>query len=435
MQKRREILLNSWAARGRRAGAVLALASLLVFTALASHFLLLQRGTMARIVATSTPIAASTPASTLAQTPASSPFLYFVLKQNNGFVLARAHADANNQPTGTPQTLAIFDDAFGQSPADNVISLQISPDDRYLAIDGTHSDCELLWIFDTLNLKLNREPANVSGTFLHWLPGANGLFLYRPILPLGLATTNWKPGLWLGNAATDTFTNIAIPVPSTSLIDAIGSPDDSQILFSSSGGLGLGSDIWTVDLSGLHLDHLLRLADNAQSIAGMFTWSPDGQSIAYERLDDSPTPFLAAGLWLMDRHGSHQRLLAQADGGHGFRLSWSPDSQKIAFVTRTNLTASLADQSIQALQSAVDVVDVANGRVWSVASPLETGVQINANPSWNANGTQITFAAYNPLNPVLGGNVRYWSVQANQTSLHPSAVQVSPTITHVIALG
>jgi len=406
----------------------------IICAALLSHFLLFQSGVMAHIVATSTPTSA--PTSTLTPTPSSSPFLYFVLKQNNGFVLARAHADTNNQPTGTPQTLALFDDAFGQSPADTVISLQISPGGRFLAIDGSHSDCELLWIFNTQNLKLSREPANVSGTFLHWLPDANGLFLYRPILPLGLDTTDWKPGLWLGNAETDTFTNIAIPVPSTSLVDAIGSPDDSQILFSTSGGLGLGSDIWTVDLDGLNLDHLLSLADNAaQSVAGMFTWSPDGQSIAYERLDDSPTPFLPAGLWIMDRKGGHQRFLAQADGGHGFLLRWSPDSQKIAFVTRTNLRASLADQSIQALQSAVDVVNVASGRVWSVASPLETGVQINANPTWNASSTQITFAAFNPLNPDIGGNVRYWSVQANQTSLHPSAVQVSPTIAHVVALG
>lgn len=435
MRKRREILLNSRAVRIRQACAGTALAGVTICAALISHFLLFQGGVMAHIVATSTPTSAPTSASTLTPTPAVSPFLYFVLKQNNGFVLARAHADANKQPTGTPQTLALFDNAFGQSPADNVISLQLSPDDRYLAIDGSHSDSELLWIFDTQNQKLIREPANVSGTFLHWLPGTSGLFLYRPILPLGLDTTNWKPGLWLGDAITDTFKNIEIPTPSTFLVDAIGSPDDSQILFSTSGGLGLGSDIWTVDLSGLHLDHLLRLADSAQSVAGMFTWSPDGQSIAYERLNDSPTPFLAAGLWIMDRKGGHQRFLAQADGGHGFLLRWSPDSQKIAFVSRTNLRASLADQSIQALQSAVDVVNVASGRVWSVASPLETGVQINANPTWNANSTQITFAAFNPLNPDIGGNVRYWSVQANQTSLHPSAVKVSPTIAHVIALG
>ena len=105
--------------------------------------------------------------------------------------------------------------------------------------------------------------------------------------------------------------------------------------------------------------------------------------------------------------------------------------RKIAFVARTNPTASMADQSPQALQSAVDVVDVSNGHVWSVASPMETGVQINANPTWSADSSRITFAAFNPLNPELGGNVRYWSAQVNPTAIHPSAVPLSQPITHV----
>lgn len=424
--------MNSRVARWRRALAGIVLAGLTVFAALTSHFLLFQAGAlMAHTSSTSTP--------TLTPASPGSPYLYFVLKQSGGFVLARAHADTNNQPTGTPLVVASFDDAFGQSTADTIISLQTSPDGRYLAIDGTHSDGELLWIFDTLNLKLMREPANVSGTFLHWLPNTSGLFLYRPILPLGpdapLDAANWHPGLWLVNAATNAFTNIDIHLPSSFLVDAIPSPDGSQIIYSTSNGLGMGSDIWTVGLNGQHAVHLLQLANGAQSIAGMFTWSPNGQHIAYERLDDSPTPFLPAGLWVMDRQGGNQRLLAQADGGHGFLLRWSPDGNKIAFVARTNISASMADQSIQALQSAISVVDVSSGRVWSVASPLETGVQINTNPTWSANSAQITFAAFNPLNPEIGGNVRYWSVQANRTGIHPNLVQVSPTITHVIALG
>ena len=391
--------------------------------------MLFQKNATAHIVATATP------------PPVSSPYLYFVLKQNNGFVLARSLAGTNSQPTDPPQVVANFDDDFGQSTADSVIALQISPDGFYVAIDGTHSDGELLWIFDTRGMTLKREPANVSGTFLHWLPATSGLFLYRPILPLGptstpVNTTDWDPGLWIGNALTDAFTNIDIRLPSTDLVDALGSPDGSQIIYSTCDGLGKGSDIWKVDLDGLHLEHLLRLADDdPQDIAGMFTWSPDGQSIAYERLDDSPTPFLPAGLWVMDRNGGNQRRLAQADGGHGFLLRWSPDSTKIAFVARTNLKASMADQSMQALQSAVDVVNVSNGRVWSVASPMETGVQINVDPAWSANSSQVTFAAFNPLNPEFGGSVRYWSAQVNPTGIHPSAVAISQPIAHVIALG
>lgn len=166
----------------------------------------------------------------------------------------------------------------------------------------------------------------------------------------------------------------------------------------------------------------------------MFSWSPDGKQIAYERLNDSPTPFLPASLWVMDRQGNNQRMLAQADGGHGFTLRWSPDSSKIAYVARVNLNVNGADQSVQALQSSVNVVEVASGRVLQIASPAQTGMQINANPAWNANGKQISFAAYNPLNPRLGGTVHYWSAQIRPAGVHPSLAQVSPAITHVIAL-
>jgi len=439
MRKKQDRHFSSRGAQWWRALAGMALAGLTVCAALASHFLLFQSGALAHNSDPSTPTPALLQTATQAPAPENSPYLYFVLKQDGGFVLARAHAGQNNQPADTPQTVASFDGAFGASTADSVISLQISPGGRYLAIDGTHSDAELLWIFDTLTSSLRREPAGVSGTFLHWLSNASGLFLYRPVLPLGpgapLNTADWNPGLWVGNAALGTFMNINLHLPSTFLVDATVSPDGLCIVYSTSRGMGLGSDIWSIDARGHHQAHLLHLSNSGQSVAGMFTWSPDGQHLAYERLDDSPTPFLPAGLWIMDRQGSNQRLLAQADGGHGFALHWSPDSKKIAFVARINSATPAADQSTQALQSAIKVVDVASGHVWPVASPAQTGVQINASPAWSANSQQITFAAFNPLNPELGGTVRYWCVQARPAGIHPSVVAVSPAIEHVIAPG
>lgn len=430
MRKRRDILLNSREARGRLLVAI-ALAGLTICAALLSHILLFSGGATAHVSSPPTPVATS------------KSYLYFVLKQGDAFVLARARAGADDQPTDSPQILASFDDGFGESSGDSVISLQLSPDTRFLAIDGTRSDGEFLWIFDTSRKTLKREPANVSGTFLHWLSKDEGIFLYRPILPLGPdaplkgAGDDWNPGLWIGNALTDTFTNIDIHMPASLLVDAISAPDDSEIIYSTSSGMGMGSDIWSVDLRGGHRVHLLQLSDDddddAQDIAGMFSWSPDGQSIAYERLDDGPTPFLPAGLWLMDRQGGHQRLLAEVDGGHGFSLRWSPDSTKIAFVARTNPSVSMADQTTQALQSAIQVAEVSSGHTWTVASPAETGVQMNVNPTWDANSSQITFAAFNPLNPVIGGSVRYWSAQVKPKGARPQAVQVSQAITQVVA--
>lgn len=438
MRKRRGIQLNSRIARWRGILVGLVLIGLAASSVLLSQFVLLQRGATAQRTDVSAPV--STPAPPSARGPDGGRYLYFVLKQPSGFVLARAREGINNQPVEAPQVIVAFDNAFGQSIADNVVSFQTSPDGRYIAIDGTHSDGELLWMFDTVDQSLKREPPSVSGTFLHWLPNSDGLFLYRPMFPLGpgapLERANWHPGLWLGNAANGTFTNIDIPQPASFLVDAVASPDGSRIIYSTSSGLGQGSDIWSVTRRGMHVEHLLTLAEDAQRIAGMFSLSPDGRSIAYERLDDSPAPFLPAGLWVMDLNGGHQRLLAQADGGHGFTLRWSPDSSRIAFVARINPGTSTANQNTQMLQSGVNVVDVASGRVWPVAGPTATGLQINVNPVWSADGRQITFTAFNPLNPVIGGTVHYWSVQAGPVNgVRPSVVQVASPVTHVIAPG
>jgi WD40 repeat protein len=365
------------------------------------------------------------------------PYLYYVLKRPEGFVLARAHAGASRQPLESPHVVASFGDGFGRITADAIVSLQVSPDGRYMAIDGTHTDEESVWVFDTHRLTLALQPASASGTFLHWLPGAGEIFLFRPMFPRGpdapLTGGIWQPGLWEVNAVTGAISNIDIHAPAALLVDAVPSPDGAQMIYSTCAGSGLGSDIWHMDVRSGRQTHILQLSAEGHNIAGLFAWAPGGQTVAYERLADSPEPFLSADLWVMNPQGGAQRFLARADGGHGFAVSWSPDGQKIAFVTRANSAEHAADQSTQALESAIDVVDVHSGQVWTVAGQAQTGVQINADPTWSPVGAQITFAAFNPLNPALGGTVRYWTATATPTPVLPAATPLSPAITHVIA--
>lgn len=364
-------------------------------------------------------------------------YLYYVLKGPDGFTIARAREGTNHQPLEAPHSLVAFSDAFGQTTADAVLSLQLSPDGRYLAIDGTRSDCELVWILDTRALTLSREPATASGTFLHWLPGASAAFLFRPMFPLGpdASPVNgiWQPGLWKVDAATGQHTNLDIHMASAFLVDAIVSPDEKRIIYSTTTGIGEGSTIWSIDSDGRGQTRLLQLTDLPQSIAGMFSWSPNGQMLAYERLADSPTPFLPASVWTMNSDGSHQHYLAEGDGGHGFALSWSPTGKAIAFVSRTNLTADLANLRAQSLESAVEIVDVNSGKVNSLAGPVQTGMQINTNPVWSADGSHITFLAFNPLNPEFGGSPRYWSVGAGDAQITPDAVLLTTPLMHVVA--
>jgi len=367
-------------------------------------------------------------------------YLYYAVKQSNGFVLARAAKGSAGQPLAAPLPIAQFGNGFGQSESDVIFSIQLSPDGRYLAIDGTQDHGEQVWIFNIQQNQLVLTPANVMGNFLHWLPGASRhSFLYRPMFPLGPNapedSNGWNPGLWVVDAETGAITNIDIHMPSAFLVDAAPSPDGSRIIYSTSEGLGLGSDAWMMNSDGSRITHLFTMPGGARSIAGMFAWSPDGTQIAYERLSDSPTPFLPAGLWLMNTSGMQQRYLADTDGGHGFALSWSPVSRRIAYVLRTNVGDRSANFSAQALQSAIAVVDISTGHSWTVASQAQTGKQISSNAVWTADGNKLTFAAYNPFNLVLGGALRYWSAQVSEQLLQPSVIPLTSSLLHIAAMG
>lgn len=374
----------------------------------------------------------STPQSVIGNSPTA--YIYYTLKQSTGFVLARAPRGSSGQPLSSPQTIAQFNDGFGLVESDSVLAMQLSPDGGYLAIDATRDHGEQVWVYDTQRMTLKLTPADVLGNFLHWMPGHS--FLYRPMLPMGPAApmdgNGWNPGLWIVDAATGAHKNINIGVPSAYLVDASASPDGSEIVYSTSAGLGMGSDSWLMNNDGSNVRHLSRNAGATQSIAALFTWSPDGKTIAYERLADSSTPFLPAGLWIMNATGGQQQHLADADGGHGYALAWSPDSRKIAFVMRTNVHDLLANMQMQALHSAIAVVDVPGSHFWVVASASQTGVQLNYNPVWTSDSTNITFTASNPLNAVLGGTPRYWSARVlgqQQSSVLP----LTPAMAHVIA--
>ena len=248
-------------------------------------------------------------------------------------------------------------------------------------------------------------------------------------------SNGWNPGLWVVDAATGAISNIDIHMSSAFLVDAVPSPDGLHIVYSISKGLGLGSDAWMMSRDGSNTTHLFAMPGGARSIAGMFAWSPDGTKIAYERLSDSPTPFLPAGLWLMNTNGMQQRYLADTDGGHGFALTWSPDSRRIAYVLRTNVGDRSANFSAQSLQSAIAVVDINSGHSWIVASQTQTGKQISNNPLWSAGGEKLTFTAYNPFNLALGGTPRYWSAQVGDQLSQPSVIPLTSSLLRIVAIG
>ncbi len=395
-----------------------------------------------------------------------SQYLYYTLKEASGFMLARAAKGSAGQPTSTPQPVASFSDGFGLEGGDAVLTMQLSPDGQFLAIDGTRDHGEQVWVFDTQTMKMSLTPPNVMGNSLHWLPNGGHTFLYRPMMPMGpsapMDNNGWNPGLWEVDAYTGAHRNILlagkgsedIAVPSAYLIDAAASPNGSRIIYSTTAELGMGSSTYIMNSDGSDRTALLHMPGGAQSITAFFTWSPDGSSVAYEQLSDSPVSFLPAGLWVM-RLGSgalspsiastlHPQRLADTDGGHGYVPVWSPDSSSIAFVLRTNPSDAHANEQVQALQTAIAVVNVATHHSWVVASPKQTGVQLNLNPSWSSNSANITFIAANPLNFAIGGTPRYWVAQNVEAVLEHAQVGPQPQLSltpltvpmaHIAAVG
>ncbi|HLG64117.1 MAG TPA: hypothetical protein VKY19_19390 [Ktedonosporobacter sp.] len=365
-------------------------------------------------------------------------YRYYILKGPGGFVLARAARGPHGEPAETPQPLAPLGNGFGQYETDSVGSIQLSPDGQYLAIDGVREGGEQVWIYDTQRMMVSLQPPAVMGNFLHWLPGSHS-FLYRPMFPMGsnapIDGNGWNPGLWIVDAATGAHRNIDIGAPSASLIDAAASPDGSRIIYSTTPGLGMGSDTFLMRSDGSNRVHLFSTGGGAQSVAGLFAWSPDGKRIAYERISDSSTPFLPSGLWVMDSQGGGQQRLADADGGHDYAPVWSPDSRKIAFVVRTNVNDQRADVQAEALQSAIGVVDIDSGSSRLVGLPAQTGVQMSINPLWTSDSASVTFTAMNPANKIVGGTPRYWSADVSQDRSSPQPVPLTPAISHVVAEG
>jgi hypothetical protein len=106
---------------------------------------------------------------------------------------------------------------------------------------------------------------------------------------------------------------------------------------------------------------------------------------------------------------------------------------KIAYVERTNISDYRADIQAQALESAIGVYNLQNRQSHLVASMAQTGQQLNINPTWSANSDDLTFTALNPVNRVIGGTPRYWSVssvdQPRETQIKP----ITPAFAHIVA--
>ena len=229
-------------------------------------------------------------------------------------------------------------------------------------------------------LFFNTETANVTqpitdtdSHFLAWTP--DGRAAYLKVDSLGIAHVARLDA----NGIND-----FIPVTEFTY-DLATNPGNNDFTFTSSRGLGQGSELWLAKRDGKVVQQLYADQFNYISFA---RYSSDGSQIVFIKIPDTQTPFTVGELWIMNADGSNARKLADADAGHGYAANWSPDGKRIAFVMRENPEDERADQQSDSLISNIYVVDVKSGALTQVTS-LESG-RVES-PFWSPEGNTLAF--------------------------------------------
>jgi len=244
-----------------------------------------------------------------------------------------------------------------------------APHGQWIAIEQSCEDGGIVEIFHLASGKFVSSFRDVI--FLGWTP-KNDMIIKGGIVDRQVYLVNPANGK-----------ESVLPVPSTTYHVSI-SRNGKQMVYSTTIGLGYGSETWVSDIDG---DNAMQIHHSPNSLILFATWSPNQKQIAYIEIPDTNIPFEVGELWVIDSDGSNPTFLSKADGGHGYQLSWSSNGKRIAFVGRENPSDSGANFEDDRLVSEIYIVDVSNGKIQKVSNfSRKTG-----SPSWSHDGKFIIF--------------------------------------------
>ena len=178
----------------------------------------------------------------------------------------------------------------------------------------------------------------------------------------------------------------ALTRPQAEPRDLAWSPDGRKLAFLQKRGCGPGCyDIYVVNSDGSGLRNLTaKLAFGIPPNLGPGSdpaWSPDGQMIAFARLNPGPRSDFPADLgepiYVVKADGSRLRNLTPKPVGDYADPAWSPDGRKLAFVSKRDGNSEV-------------YVMNANG---SGQRNLTGNPAFDADPAWSPDGRKIAFAS------------------------------------------
>lgn len=270
---------------------------------------------------------------------------------------------------------------FSIPPNCGLFNIFPAPVGNFLAIELNCPNGQTVLYIDVESATVTQPITDSDSHFLAWAP--DGAAAYLKIDSLGQAR--------VVRASVEGKQDV-IPITEFTY-NLAPSRNQDEFTFTSSRGLGQGSELWRATRDGDKVEQLYADQYNYISFA---RWSPDGSQIAFIKIPDSATPFTVGELWVIDANSSNARKLADADAGHGYAANWSPDGNSIAFVVRENPKDERANQSGDLLISNISVTEVASGELTQLTYLTEGHVET---PFWSPDGNTLAF------NVVINGRI------------------------------
>ena len=256
----------------------------------------------------------------------------------------------------------------------SIYNLYPNPIQPYLAVELLCGDQAQVIILDTQTSKPLIPIDDSDSRFLAWTP--DGRQVYLRVNPLG------NPRVIRFTVAGGRSETLAFP---PTLYDLVILPDGKSVLYSTTQGIGSGSEVWLAAPDGKSARGVFT---DRQNIVAYLRPSPDGNQVAFILFPDSQVPFPNGELWVMDVNGENPRKLASADAGHGYAPAWSPDGTQIVFVVRENASDRRVEQSAGALISNLYQVEVQSGNLVPVTRFTDAIVET---PLWSPDGSAVAF--------------------------------------------